>query len=228
MSIKESILPKALNIIRPSSPLVKQQQQDYSHSTSTSSSSSPSTISTISTNSAYNYTQPTIINPSNYTHFQNTWATFKSTNPVANPVGVNPYRFLQRPRSNSNLSRSTYFSTLSLSSHSLSDDEEEEEEEEDNHDLNSIDGLSEDEQEEEEPVETKVVAKVKNGTILNGKGEFLNKGSPSTDEQWLDEARANRKVKKLRIYIKLQGVLNYLLLSDCRSRNRESIIVGIK
>jgi hypothetical protein len=203
MSVKEAILPKALNIIRPSSPLVK--QQDYSHSTSTSSSSSPSTISTISTNSAYNYTQPTIITPSNFAHFQNTWATFKSTNPVANPVGVNPHRFLQRPRSNSNLSRSTYFSTLSLSSHNITDDEEEEEEEEDDEqedDLNSIDGLSEDE--EEEP--TKVVAKVKNGTILNGKGELVNKGGGGGGGgggEWLDEARTNRKVRKVkpRIYV---------------------------
>jgi hypothetical protein len=43
----------------------------------------------------------------------------------------------------------------------------------------------------------KVVARVKNGTIMNGKGEFVNKGidDRASHSSWLDEARTNRKVR---------------------------------
>lgn len=203
MSVKELHFPKALNIIRPSSPLIQRHDSSYSSSTA-SSSSSPSTISN---NSFSN--NPTIVNPSNFNYFQNNWASFKSTN----TVGVNPHRFLQRPRSNSNLSKSTFFSALSLSSqendHQEEDDDDDDEDDED--DLNSsIDGLDETDEEEEEedddddeddeqeePV-VKIVAKIKHGTIMNGKGEFVNKGSNVAEESsWLDEARASRKVRNL-------------------------------
>lgn len=205
MSLKELPFPKALNIIRPSSPLM--QLQDSSHSSSTAS-SSPSTLSNFSSysNNNTNRVQPTIVTPSNFAYFQNNWASFKSTNPVANTVGVNPHRFLQRPRSNSSLSKSTFFSAISVTSSHASEEEEEDEE-----DLDSIDGLTDEEDDEvddeddnpsedesdleEEPA--KIVAKVKHGTIMNGKGEFVSKGSSEEQNSWLDEARANRKVRKL-------------------------------
>jgi hypothetical protein len=201
MSIKEVSFPKALNIIRPSSPLIPRQD-------SSSSTASISTISTLSSFHNNTRVQPTIVNPSNFAYFQNNWASFKSSNPVANTVGVNPHRFLQRPRSNSNLSRSTFFSTLSGSSQGGSDDdddddEDDEEEEDEDDDLDSIDGLTDEEKEEEEEEEeevTKVVARVKHGTIMNGKGEFVSKGTISDEHvSWLDEARANRKVSILSI-----------------------------
>lgn len=224
MSLKELPFPKALNIIRPSSPLM--QQQDSSQSSSTASSSSISTFSSFSNNNNSGRVPPTIINPSNFAYFQNNWASLKS----ANVVGVNPHRFLQRPRSNSSLSKSTFFSTLSISSHGGSEDDDEEEEE-DEYDLDSIDGLtdqdddndsiddsdqdiSEDDYDEDDiGIPTKIVAKIKHGTIMNGKGEFVNKGSAEDQNSWLDEARANRKVRKrilptllLRIYLCKQKI----------------------
>lgn len=191
MSIKEVHFPKALNIIRPSSPLIQRHDSSYSSSTA-SSSSSPSTLSNTS------FTNPTIVNPSNFNYFQNNWASFKSTN----TVGVNPHRFLQRPRSNSNLSKSTFFSTLSLSSQENHQDDDDED------DINSsIDGVDEteegeedyddddEEEDDDEEPQVKIVAKIKHGTIMNGKGEFVNKGNSMAEESaWLDEARANRKV----------------------------------
>ena len=193
MSVKEVIFPKALNIVRPQTPSIR--HQDSSQSSSTVSSSSPSTISTFSSYSAFNHQQnharvpPTIVTPSNYAYIQNNWANFKSVNPVANTVGVNPHRFLQRPRSNSNISRSTFFSARSRSSHN--NDEE---------DLDSIDGLSDEDSDDEDNDDddntpTKIVAKIKHGTILNGKGQLVSK-APVQDDQnsWLEDARTNRKV----------------------------------
>lgn len=53
-------------------------------------------------------------------------------------------------------------------------------------------------EEEEEVSPSKIVARIKNGTIMNGRGEFLSKGGNDDDDEdhdgWLDEARANRKV----------------------------------
>lgn len=225
MSIKEAIpFPKALNIIRPSSPLInfhnqQQQQQQAQSSYSSTTQSSSTSISSISTLSNITNSQrvpPTIVTPSNFAFYNNNNNPFfnKPTQATTNAVGVNPHRFLQRPRSNSNLSKSTYFSTLSISSYGASDDEDEKdddldsidglsEEEEDlieEEEDDDIDGLSSEEEEEEEAQPTKIVAKIKHGTIMNGKGEFVNKGHPqptTTDESWLDEARANRKVSRL-------------------------------
>ncbi|KAI8047366.1 uncharacterized protein B0P05DRAFT_566269 [Gilbertella persicaria] len=213
MSVKEVTFPKALNIVRPSTPSLR--HQDSSQLSSTI--SSPSTISTISTYSAFNNhtrVQPTIVSPSNHTYIQNNWANFKSANPVANTVGVNPHRFLQRPRSNSNLSRSTFFSSLSASSQNEDEDED---------DLDSIDGLTDDDdEEEEEDVLTKVVAKVKHGTIMNGKGEFVNKG-PIAEEQnsWLEEARTNRKIADLEIEKASLLFLNSTLEAKLRQQSSQ-------
>ncbi|RCI06674.1 hypothetical protein CU098_013756 [Rhizopus stolonifer] len=216
MSVKEVTFPKALNIVRPSTPSLR--HQDSSQLSSTI--SSPSTISTISTYSAFNNhtrVQPTIVSPSNHTYIQNNWANFKSANPVANTVGVNPHRFLQRPRSNSNLSRSTFFSSLSASSQNEDEDEDEDED-----DLDSIDGLTDDDEEEEEDVLTKVVAKVKHGTIMNGKGEFVNKG-PIAEEQnsWLEEARTNRKIADLEIEKASLLFLNSTLEAKLRQQSSQ-------
>lgn len=234
MSIKELTFPKALNIIRPSSPLI--QLTDSYHSSSTaSSSSSPSTISTYSSFSNNNNARvpPTIVNPSNFAYFQNNWASFKSNNPVANTVGVNPHRFLQRPRSNSSLSKSTYFSNLSLSSHGGNSDEEEEdeiaEEGDTTDDMDSIDGITDNEEEDEEDEEeeeeqlTKIVAKVKHGTIMNGKGEFVNKGSIEDHNSWLDEARANRKIADLEIEKASLLVLNTTLEAKLRQQTAQIV-----
>ncbi|KAI8095295.1 hypothetical protein BDF21DRAFT_352873 [Thamnidium elegans] len=240
MSLKELPFPKALNIIRPSSPLM--QLQDSSHSSSTASSSSISTFSSFSNNNN-GRVQPTIINPSNFAYFQNNWASLKSTN----TVGVNPHRFLQRPRSNSSLSKSTFFSTLSISSHGGSeDDDEEEEEEEDEYDLDSIDGLTDqddnddqddddsdqnvsedeydnidDDDDDEIGISTKIVAKIKHGTIMNGKGEFVNKGSAEDQNSWLDEARANRKIADLEIEKASLLVLNTTLETKLRQQTSQ-------
>lgn len=177
MFSKERPLPKALNIIRPSSSPTF--QQDYS---SSSTGSSPSEISTISNISTFSINKHTLFNPA---------SLFQTNKNIqsASIVGVNPHRFLQRPRSNSSLSRSTFFTPFpDYNANPVEDDIDEYDE------LDSIDGLT-DEEEEEEEDNTKIVAKIKNGTIFNGKGEFVNKGSQHND-LWSDEARANRKVHK--------------------------------
>ncbi|CAO3616423.1 unnamed protein product [Mucor fragilis] len=220
MSIKEVHFPKALNIIRPSSPLIQRHDSSYSSSTA-SSSSSPSTLSNTS------FTNPTIVNPSNFNYFQNNWASFKSTN----TVGVNPHRFLQRPRSNSNLSKSTFFSTLSLSSQENHQDDDDED------DINSsIDGVDEteegeedyddddEEEDDDEEPQVKIVAKIKHGTIMNGKGEFVNKGNSMAEESaWLDEARANRKIADLEIEKASLLVLNTTLEAKLRQQTAQIV-----
>jgi hypothetical protein len=54
-------------------------------------------------------------------------------------------------------------------------------------------------EDDDDALPTKVVARVKNGTIMNGKGEFVNKGidDRASHSSWLDEARTNRKVRCL-------------------------------
>ncbi|KAI8884463.1 hypothetical protein K501DRAFT_332648 [Backusella circina FSU 941] len=222
MIIQKRPTLKALNIVRPSSPFPL---QDTSHSSSTASNSTLSTLS----NNSFTKVQPTILSPANFAYFQNNWSTFK-TNPIGNTVGVNPHRFLQRPRSNSNLSRATFMSNHSiLSSKTNDEDDDDDEMEVEENDLDTIDGLTDDEdeneqedqdsdeednteedetddydydydeddEEEEDILPSKVVAKIKHGIIMNGKGEFVNKGS--VEDQPLDEARANRKIADLEI-----------------------------
>lgn len=226
--------PKAVNIIRPSSPLLHHFKRpaspyhhlnptapvnDTSHSSSTASSSSPSTLSTLSSFSAPGG-RATVLGPAN---FLSLYATQHKPNFGQAPISF-PQRLLQRARSNSNLSKLTV-----ISSNSLSEDEDEEEEEDEldqdidddsrsnktnddeDDEIDSIDGLSDDDDDDEEegkssnasPVSSddeeevspsKIVARIKNGTIMNGRGEFVNKGSDD-HSGWLDEARANRKVK---------------------------------
>ncbi|CAO3589820.1 unnamed protein product [Absidia cylindrospora] len=47
----------------------------------------------------------------------------------------------------------------------------------------------------------KVVARIKNGTIMNGKGEFVSKGGDdrASHSSWLDDARTSRKIADLEI-----------------------------
>lgn len=55
--------------------------------------------------------------------------------------------------------------------------------------------LDDDDEYDDMPI--KVVARIKNGIIMNGKGEMVNKGfdDSSSHASWLDEARVGRKVK---------------------------------
>ncbi|KAI8369372.1 uncharacterized protein BYT42DRAFT_617402 [Radiomyces spectabilis] len=245
--------PKAVNIVRPSSPLfnyfrrpmsphhVNQPMHDASHSSSTAS-SSPSTLSTLSTasstsSSSSHRVQPTIFSPSSFSsglsffnHTPPTWSPygsgqFPSPPPssaafVVNKVSL-PQRLLQRPRSYSNLLKSTL---PTIAPADTSDDEQDQEES----DLQSLDGdtdhdstplSSEEEYSEEKDNESededdtdsydnesedvdppaKTVVKIKHGTIMNGKGEFLSKGEPDDYAAWLDEARAHRKIADLEI-----------------------------
>ncbi|KAG0742048.1 hypothetical protein G6F57_003690 [Rhizopus arrhizus] len=174
-------LPKALNIIRPSSS--PSFQQDYS---SSSTGSSPSEISTISNISTFSINKHTLFNPASL--FQNN-KNIKSSS----VVGVNPHRFLQRPRN--------------YNANQVEDDIDEYDE------LDSIDGLTDEEDEDD----TKIVAKIKNGTIFNGKGEFVNKGSQNND-LWSDEARANRKIADLEIENKTLLLLNATLETKLRQQ----------
>ncbi|KAG0736811.1 hypothetical protein G6F16_010532 [Rhizopus arrhizus] len=216
MFAKERPLPKALNIVRPSPPLYFSQQDSCSMA------SSPSEISTISNFSTFSNSrpQPTIFNPASL--FQNNLNNFKSS---VNTVGVNPHRFLQRPRSNSTVSRSTFFTAFSDYSNVNADDDDDDYDE-----LDSIDGMTDEEEEEEEEEDDedeedeedeeeeniKIVAKVRHGTIMNGKGEFVSKGSKN--DHWLDEARTNRKIADLEIENQTLLSLNTTLESKLKQQ----------
>ncbi|KAH8550499.1 hypothetical protein BGW37DRAFT_408056, partial [Umbelopsis sp. PMI_123] len=56
------------------------------------------------------------------------------------------------------------------------------------------------EDESDSDIVSKVVAKIKNGTIMNGKGEFVNKTVQEPENEWREEAKINRKVKRLDRY----------------------------
>ncbi|RCH80062.1 hypothetical protein CU098_003295, partial [Rhizopus stolonifer] len=146
-------LPKALNIIRPSPPPFINTQD------SSSTASSPSEISTISNISTFSNSHrsppATLFNPASL--FQNNVNNFKTSS--VNTVGVNPHRFLQRPR----------------------------------------------------------IAKMKRGTIMNGKGEFVNKGGEDHDP-WSDEARASRKIADLEIENQTLLSLNATLETKLRQQ----------
>ncbi|KAG1444832.1 hypothetical protein G6F56_010139 [Rhizopus delemar] len=210
MFSKERPLPKALNIIRPSPPPFINTQD------SSSTASSPSEISTISNISTFSNSHrsppATLFNPASL--FQNNVNNFKTSS--VNTVGVNPHRFLQRPRSNSSLSRSTFF-TFSDNHPTIATTTLDENDDDNDDDLDSIDGMTDDEEEEEEEEKTKVVAKMKRGTIMNGKGEFVNKGGEDHDP-WSDEARASRKIADLEIENQTLLSLNATLETKLRQQ----------
>ncbi|KAF7729230.1 swr complex subunit [Apophysomyces ossiformis] len=230
--------PKAVNIIRPSSPFFQHFKRpvsphhlsvprDTSHSSSTTSSSSstspPSTVSALSSASSTTPSiriPPTILNPTNFASgfslFQPpSWtqyakqsfaaaaaaAAVSQTTPASvainNPTAIS-HKLLQRPKSFSNFSRYTVVSRNEYShedhaNHSTDEDA-----------LDSIDGDTEEDDDDEDDVSEehdssesdeelpgKVVAKVKVGTIMNGKGQFVSKG----ETEALDDARMHRKLE---------------------------------
>ncbi|KAG0186112.1 swr complex subunit [Apophysomyces sp. BC1034] len=229
--------PKAVNIIRPSSPFFQHFKRpvsphhlsvprDTSHSSSTASSSSTSPPSTVSALSSASSTTPsvrippTVLNPSNFASgfslFQPpSWTQYakqsfaaaaaaaavsqpSSPSLAINTVGL-PQKLLQRPKSFSNLSRYTVVSRNEYqnddyANHSTDEDA-----------LDSIDGDTDDDDYEDSEANdssgsdgelpAKVVAKVKVGTIMNGKGQFVSKG----DTETLDDARMHRKIADLEI-----------------------------
>ncbi|KAI8988979.1 hypothetical protein BDB01DRAFT_577623 [Pilobolus umbonatus] len=193
-------------------------------------------------NKEYTVKAVNIVRPSpynmhdSYSKAFNTWPI----NTLTNTVGVNPHRFLMRARSDSNLStRSTFFSNLSLSSFDssssydndldtidgLTDDEYTEEKEYDSEENDSEDeNVSEDNDSEDDlEEEPKIVAKMVHGTIMNGKGEFLNKGGVDDQSTWLDEARANRKIADLEIEKQSLLLLNNILEAKLRQQTERII-----
>lgn len=220
--------PKAVNIIRPSSPLLHTFKrpssphhqrhahlgfQDPSQSSSTASSSSPSTLSTLSSFSNNN-PRATVLGPANF-------LSLYANQHKPNFALSFPQRLLQRARSNSTLSKLTVLSSSSDSEEDEDEDVDEDEDETDdeidgiddddnhddphsaqgrediaiNHDENEANDQAEDNSSDDDEVSpSKIVARIKNGTIMNGRGEFVSKGSNDDHAGWLDEARANRKV----------------------------------
>lgn len=209
MLAREQPPPKAVNIIRPSSPFLHHfkpphhhlaSHHDSSQSSSTASSSSPSTLSTLSSFSSVATPRPTVLGPAN---FLSLYAPQHKQ-----PPGF-AQRLLQRAKSHSNLSKLTVCTTNNL------DDSEDDNASDQDDDDDSIDGNDDDDDDNDDNDDdtahhhqsssvipsddddhyspAKVVARIKHGTIMNGKGEFVSKGD---DEHsgWLDEARANRKV----------------------------------
>ncbi|KAI7883518.1 hypothetical protein K492DRAFT_175331 [Lichtheimia hyalospora FSU 10163] len=211
MLAREQPPPKAVNIIRPSSPFLHHfkpphhhlaSHHDSSQSSSTASSSSPSTLSTLSSFSSAVNARPTVLGPAN---FLSLYAPQHKQ-----PPGF-AQRLLQRAKSHSNLSKLTVCTTNTM------DDSESDHASDQDDDDDSIDGNDDDDDDDDAHLENhqstsaipsdedddhyspaKVVARIKHGTIMNGKGEFVSKGE---DEHsgWLDEARANRKIADLEI-----------------------------
>lgn len=199
--------PKAVNIVRPSSPFVNGPHHQRPHHDSPLL-SRPSVLGT--------------------TNFFSLYATQHAHTFGNGPISW-PQHLLQRARSSSNLSRNSMLSSEDdidndqdqIDSIDGNDDDSIDEEED------SIDGISDSSssihddiiddrprsiiqmddissssssnEDEEEVSPSKIVARIKNGTIMNGRGEFLNKGGNDEEDDddhdgWLDEARANRKV----------------------------------
>ncbi|KAI9008857.1 hypothetical protein CLU79DRAFT_723214 [Phycomyces nitens] len=204
MLAREQTPPKAVNIIRPSM---------LSRQTSQCNGQSYSTISH-STISSANRIPPTIFNPASFAsgfsilgqHNQPSWQAARPPSPTPSFMSsIFPQRLVQRARSNSTLSKSTFVtaddtSDLDLDSiDGITDDEtetesgsEEEESEEESEDESDYESQSDSE------LPTQVVAKIKHGTIMNGRGEFVSKGSTETFFKD-DDARVNRKIGDLEI-----------------------------
>ncbi|ORX60534.1 hypothetical protein DM01DRAFT_1404782 [Hesseltinella vesiculosa] len=161
--------PKAVNIIRPNS--WKSQWNNQSYSSSSSSSSVPSTISTLS-------------GGSNNTHrlnatLLNTLAPFQSSPWFKSaPIGQNFFRVLPTHRPD-------------IEDPATPPQDEDDIESDDEYD--SIDGDTDNEDSQDEDVSTmQIVAKVKNGTIMNKRGELVSRVND-------EDARTNRKIADLEI-----------------------------
>lgn len=176
---------------------------NYSYSTSTVSSTSTN-ATTFSSNSNVNArVPPTIFNSATastaaFTLFQ---PSMLSYNQQHQPTLGHRHSTLfspQRSRSNSVHSR-----TGTVASEPETESESDEIDDIDDHaDLNDDQSTASDSENSEsdgessnEDLVSKVVAKIKNGTIMNGKGEFVNKTVQEPENEWRQEAKTNRKVK---------------------------------
>ncbi|CAO3607171.1 unnamed protein product [Cunninghamella echinulata] len=82
-------------------------------------------------------------------------------------------------------------------------------------DINS----SSNDEETDDDIPIKIVAKVKNGTIMNGKGVLVNRGNNDDDRlSWLDDPRASRKIADLEIEKSSLMALNNTLESKVREQ----------
>ncbi|ORZ14166.1 hypothetical protein BCR42DRAFT_452736 [Absidia repens] len=96
---------------------------------------------------------------------------------------------------------------------SLDDDDDDSSEEEDSDSNSELDDTTTDYDDQDavdddvagsytdDELPIKVVARIKNGTIMNGKGEFVSKGGDdrASHSSWLDDARTSRKIADLEI-----------------------------
>ncbi|KAI8073036.1 hypothetical protein BC940DRAFT_290386 [Gongronella butleri] len=186
-------VPKAVNIIRPSA----WQRHSSSYSSCSTSSSSPSTISTLSGGSGNTHRLNTTLFNTLAPFQASPW--FKST-----PMRQNFFRVL--PPHRPDLEAPDHSQTAhgqqaedddddydSIDGDTDDDDRAEvddDDENDDENDINDIDSESDDDNARHGGM--KIVAKVKNGTIMNGRGELVNRVND-------EDARANRKIADLEI-----------------------------
>ncbi|KAI7863808.1 hypothetical protein BDF14DRAFT_1839973, partial [Spinellus fusiger] len=209
---REQAPPKAVNIVRPSLLYSKR----TSHHAEQSQSSSTVSFSTTSHSSISPRILPTLFTPASFAAGipmlgHNSPPSWQPQHTSPTPSFLNsifPHRLLQRARSNSTLSKNTFI-TADDSSHVDMDTMD------DTDDMDSIDGITDDETESESedegayqsqsdydsdtPPTTHIVAKIKHGTIMNGKGEFLSKGPTAETPAKDDDARFHRKMDDLEI-----------------------------
>ncbi|KAL0082990.1 hypothetical protein J3Q64DRAFT_1700302 [Phycomyces blakesleeanus] len=212
MLAREQTPPKAVNIIRPS--MFARRSTSQCNGDQSQSYSNASVLSTAhSTISSANRIPPTIFNPASFAsgfsmlgqHSQPSWQSARPPSPTPSFMSsIFPQRLVQRARSNSTLSKSTFVtaddtSDLDLDSiDGITDDETESETESDEDDISEDESQSDYESQSDNELPTQVVAKIKHGTIMNGRGEFVSKGSTETFFKD-DDARVNRKIGDLEI-----------------------------
>ncbi|KAI8584379.1 hypothetical protein K450DRAFT_219565 [Umbelopsis ramanniana AG] len=181
---------------------------NYSYSTSTVSSTSTNATNLSSTSNAR--VPPTIYNSA--TASNASFTLFQPSSVISysqhQPMLVHRHSAVftpQRSRSNSVHSKpGTVASEPETESESDENDDLDDPTQLDDDDQSTASESEDDESEEEEDesdtdIVAKVVAKIKNGTIMNGKGEFVNKTVQEPENEWREEAKINRKIADLEI-----------------------------
>jgi hypothetical protein len=216
---------------------------NYSYSTSTVSSTSTNATNLSSTSAANGRVLPTIYNST--TASSAAFTLFQPSSVISynqhQPMLVHRHSAIfspQRSRSNSVHSKpGTVASEPETESESDEiddlDDPTQLEDDDQSTASESEDNESEDEEDESDTdIVSKVVAKIKNGTIMNGKGEFVNKTVQEPENEWREEAKINRKVKTFdrqrHFFLTLESTHNLAMLAvtDSRFGNFKHITSG--
>lgn len=203
---------------------------NYSYSTSTVSSASTNATNFSATSNANARVPPTIFSSVNasaaFTLFQPSMISYNQHQPT---LGHRQSTIFSPQRSRSN---SVHSRPGTVASEPETESESEEIDGMDDHNNLDDDDQStasesehsdedEDDYEDDSDLMSKVVAKIKNGTIMNGRGEFVNKTMQEPENEWREEARINRKVKRTSCSIYVKSVWSNLPISPSQIADLE-------